>query len=179
MKKVGFQYVELVGETGFNSTPKTKGVLVRATKSEQSSTFFQSSINEDQTAHKIVALDSRAPQTLEAVVEKAYALGCEEAKIIDTKTVVVEKWVRWKCLYGCPMYNKDGCHPPYAPDADETKEVLSEYTKAILLKGPKGKELTDIAVNLEGEAYKIGFYKAFALTALPSGGEVESAPGAT
>ena len=148
-------------------------------KPAQSSTNLQPSIIENKLVQKNVAPDQRTPQTLEAVVEKAYSLGCEEAKIIDTKTVVVEKWVRWKCLYGCPMYNKDGCHPPYAPDADETKEVLSEYTKAILLKGLKGKELTDIAVNLEGEAYKIGFYKAFALTALPSGGEVESAPGAT
>lgn len=30
LEKVGFQKVELSGETGFNSTPKTKGVLFRA-----------------------------------------------------------------------------------------------------------------------------------------------------
>jgi ubiquinone/menaquinone biosynthesis C-methylase UbiE len=30
--KVGFQKVELIGETGFNSTPKTKGALFRAEK---------------------------------------------------------------------------------------------------------------------------------------------------
>jgi hypothetical protein len=30
--KVGFQNIELIGETGFNSTPKTKGVLFRAKK---------------------------------------------------------------------------------------------------------------------------------------------------
>ena len=93
--------------------------------------------------------------------------------------MIVEKWVRWKCLYGCPFYNKDGFHPPFAPGVDETKEVLNEFSKAILLKGPKGKELTDIAVRLEGEAYKMGFYKAFALTALPSGDGGESSAGAT
>jgi hypothetical protein len=32
LEQVGFRNVELVGETGFNSTPKTKGVLVRAEK---------------------------------------------------------------------------------------------------------------------------------------------------
>jgi hypothetical protein len=32
LEQVGFQKVELVGETGFNSTPKTKGILVRAEK---------------------------------------------------------------------------------------------------------------------------------------------------
>jgi hypothetical protein len=30
LKKVGFHNVEIIGETGFNSTPKTKGVLLRA-----------------------------------------------------------------------------------------------------------------------------------------------------
>jgi hypothetical protein len=53
------------------------------------------------------------------------------------------------------------------------------YTKAILLNGPKGKALTDIAVRLEAEAYHLGFYKAFALTALPSGSGGESNSGAT
>ena len=117
--------------------------------------------------------------SIEAVVEKAYALVCEKAKIIDTSTVIVEKWVRWKCLYGCPFYNMDGYHPPFAPSVEETREVLGGYTKAILLNGPKGKAITDIAVRLEGEAYQMGFYKAFALTALPSGGGGGSAPGAT
>ncbi len=32
LEQVGFQKVELVGETGFNSTPKTKGILARAEK---------------------------------------------------------------------------------------------------------------------------------------------------
>jgi hypothetical protein len=31
LKKVGFEDAELVGKTGFNSTPKTEGVWVRAT----------------------------------------------------------------------------------------------------------------------------------------------------
>jgi hypothetical protein len=32
LEKVGFEKAELVGETGFNSTPKTKGVCLRAQK---------------------------------------------------------------------------------------------------------------------------------------------------
>ena len=34
LKKVGFEDDELVAKTGFNSTPKTEGVLVRATRPE-------------------------------------------------------------------------------------------------------------------------------------------------
>jgi len=32
LKEVGFENAELVGKTGFNSTPKTEGVLLRAVK---------------------------------------------------------------------------------------------------------------------------------------------------
>ena len=46
---------------------------------------------------------------------------------------------------------------------------MREYKTAILLTSAKCKELTDIAVNLESEAYHEGFYKAFALTALAPG----------
>ena len=180
LQKVGFENAELVGETGFNSSSKTKGVLLRA-KKPTNAIFKQEPTDDTKHGNEKVheTLKKRTRPSIEAVVEKAYALGCEKAKIIDTCTVIIEKWVRWKCLYGCPFYNKDGFHPPLAPGVDETKEVLGEYAKAILLSGPKGKALTDIAVRLEGEAYHMGFYKAFALTALPSGSGGESKPGAT
>ena len=32
LKSTGFANIELVDETGFNSSPKTKGVLIRAKK---------------------------------------------------------------------------------------------------------------------------------------------------
>ena len=115
---------------------------------------------------------------MENVLEKAYELGAEKAKIIGTETIVVEEWVRWKCLYGCPLYGKDAYHPPCAPDAESVKKVLKEYSKAILLNGPKGKALTEIAVRLEGKAYNMGYYKAFALTALVAGSEATSNSGA-
>lgn len=178
LKKVGFGKPELVGETGFNSSPKTKGVLFRAEKSKTHNQ--ETTIDFKHVSEKVNKTMGKRPKpSIEAVVDKAYDLGCEKAKIIDTSTVIIEKWVRWKCLYGCPFYNKDGYHPPFAPSVDETKDVLSEYTKAILLNGPKGKAITDIAVRLEGEAYQMGFYKAFALTALPSGSGGESNSGAT
>jgi len=36
LNEAGFVHVELAGETGFNSSPATKGVLFRASKSETS-----------------------------------------------------------------------------------------------------------------------------------------------
>lgn len=164
IQKVGFADAELVSETGFNSSPKTRGVLFRARKPEKKDS---------------IKISVKNPPSIEAVLEKAFGLGIEKAKIIDISTVVVEKWVRWKCLYGCPFYDKDAYHPPIAPDINETRQVLSEYKKAILLNSSKGKALSDIALRLEGEAYRMGYYKAFALTALPSGSDEGADTGAT
>jgi len=105
----------------------------------------------------------------EYLFNKAVELGVEEAKIIDTNTVSVAEWVRWKCQYGCPFYDKDSLHPPLAPSAEETKKVLKEYDKAILLNGTNGPQLSKQAVRIEHEAYSMGFCKAFALLSLPFG----------
>lgn len=113
---------------------------------------------------------------LDSLVTRSVELGAEKAKLIDTETVVVGEWVRWKCLYGCPLYAKDPFHPPVAPDAESTKKVLGEYTKAILMNGPNGQVLSEAAVRLEGEAYHRGYYKAFALVALVPGGGAACAP---
>lgn len=114
----------------------------------------------------------------EHLLKRALELGAEKAKIIDTDTVVVEEWVRWKCQYGCPLFEKDGYHPPLAPDTESMKKVIREYDQAILMNGPKGKALTEAVVKLEGEAYHMGYYKAFALTALSTGPSDSSASGA-
>ena len=114
---------------------------------------------------------------MEYLLQRALELGAEKAKIIDTETVVVAEWVRWKCQYGCPLFAKDPFHPPFAPDAASTKRVLGEYTKAILLNGPNGQTLSEAAVKLEGEAYHRGYYKAFALVALVPSGWSACAPG--
>ena len=45
--------------------------------------------------------------TMEDFVSRALELGAEKAKIIDTATVAVAEWVRWKCMYGCQFYEKD------------------------------------------------------------------------
>ena len=108
---------------------------------------------------------------IESLLKRSLELGAEKAKIIDTNSVVVEEWVRWKCLYGCAFCGKDAYHPPYAPDAESTKKIMREYSKAVLMTGSKGKALTEAAVRLEGEAYHMGYYKAFAMTALSSGPE--------
>ena len=110
-------------------------------------------------------------EKIEQLLKRSLDLGAEKAKVIDTNSVVVEEWVRWKCVYGCAFHGKDAYHPPCAPDAESTKKMIKEYSKAVLMTGSKGKALTEVAVRLEGEAYHMGYYKAFAMTALSSGPE--------
>ena len=96
LKNAGLENAELVGETGFNSSPKTKGVLFRAEKPTKPAQRQQIA---EATEHinEIVpnTLRKRTIPPLESVLEKAYAIGCEKAKIIDTSTVIIEKWTRW------------------------------------------------------------------------------------
>jgi len=121
--------------------------------------------------HTILKGEKTMKDAMESLVKRSLELGAEQAKVIGTGSVVVEEWVRWKCLYGCALLGKDACHPPGAPDAESTRKVMKEYSKAILLTGPRGKALSETAVRLEGEAYHMGYYKAFAMTALSSGPE--------
>lgn len=114
---------------------------------------------------------------METLLTRALELGAEKAKAIDTGSVAVEEWVIWKCQYGCPLFGKDSLHPPCAPSPESTKKMLSKYSKAILLNGPKGKKLNEVALRLEGEAYETGYYKAFAMIALTTAGEVATAAG--
>jgi len=156
-----------VAETGFNSSPVTKGVLFRAVKS-------RAVVRE----RELLAAKKRREDPMDYLLKRALELGAERAKIIDTDTIVMAEWVRWKSEYGCPPFEKAPFHPPFAPDAESTKKVLQEYTKAILLNGSDGQTLTAAAVRLEGEAYQRGYYKAFALAALVPGGGAGLAPSA-
>ncbi len=152
-------------ETGFNSSPVTKGALFRAVRPLA-------------PAQEHISSTAKVEDQMEYLLKRASELGAEKAKIIETETVVVAEWVRWKCLYGSPLYAKDPFHPYVAPDAETTKKMLREYTKAILLNGPDGQILTEAVVRLEGEAYHQGYYKAFALTGLvPGGGSASALPG--
>lgn len=170
LRKTGFVDVASAGKTGFNSSPKTRGMLVNARKPGLQD---QKSVVSSKTAEALTPTDVEDTSTkmslkIDTLLQRAITLGAEKTKLIDTDSIVVEKWVKWKCIYGCPMFGKDGYHPPNTPDIDETKEVIGEYAKAILLNGADGRLLTEVACRLEGEAYHMGYYKAFAMTALPA-----------
>jgi len=163
LKDAGFTSLKVGEKTGFNSSPRTVGTTISARKPLAS----ECCKSEGSEISSKVDAESKKEFKVETVLEEAYELGCEEAKVIDPKTISIGNWVRWKCLYGCPLYNKDGCHPPDAPGVEETRELLKEYSKALLIKGYNGSKISEITIKLEKSAYELGYYKAFALIALP------------
>ncbi len=75
LERVGFQETELVGETGFNSSPKTKGVLLRAVKPATSARQQKPSVDTESGNRKMHAMERKTPPSIEAVLDKAYAMG--------------------------------------------------------------------------------------------------------
>ena len=109
--------------------------------------------------------------------ERAVALGAGAATETATSGVVVAEWVRLKCLYGC---DEPGVHrtcPPNAPPLDQTRRLLGEFTRAILLEtGPitghdrsdeESRHLNTVGLALERELFLAGFYRAWLMGAGP------------
>ena len=71
------------------------------------------------------------------ITKMANSGGAYIVSPICTDEVVVGNWVRLKCQYGCPSYAKKLSCPPYSPTPEDTRKVLSEYTKAYLIFGHK------------------------------------------
>ena len=109
------------------------------------------------------------PWLLERLCRAAREAGALEARVIDTATVVVAPWVRWKCRYGCPGYGRSLTCPPFTPRPEETEAVLRCYRTGILFLAEASWLVRYLAGHLEHLAFKAGSYRAFGLGAGPCG----------
>jgi len=110
--------------------------------------------------------------------ERAVALGAGAATETATSAVVVAEWVRLKCLYGCdePGIHRT-CPPDGAPPLDQTRRLLGEFTRAILLEtdpitgyersDDESRHLNAAGLALERELFLAGFYRAWLMGAGP------------
>ncbi len=102
------------------------------------------------------------------LVLKARELGFEQAKVIPSREVRVEPWVRLKCRNGCAQYDNRLQCPPYTPDHQEMAAVLSTYKKALLVQGtPPGPDFHQRLLALERHCFLAGYHKALAFGAGP------------
>lgn len=106
---------------------------------------------------------------LKKYCELAVERGATNAKPIHPSSVVTAAWVRMKCQFGCPLYGQGYCCPPDTPPPEQTRKVLDCYHGAILLHleapySPERKKVFQkyykMAVDLEGQIFKDGYYKA-------------------
>lgn len=94
--------------------------------------------------------------------------GIDEAMIIYTSKVEVKDWVLLKCKYGCENYGKSHSCPPNSIPPDETRKIMREYKRAILVVA-KTKELKEqkkfrkALLEMEKALFLKNHYKAFAL----------------
>lgn len=94
------------------------------------------------------------------IIEQAINLGARDARVIRVDAVKTAAWVALKCRYGCDHYGKSLCCPPHTPTYKETREVLKDYSHAVLIQCRTLEETTDLALNLERALFKLGYHKA-------------------
>ena len=82
--------------------------------------------------------------------------------------------MRWKCQFGCSTYGKGYCCPPDTPTPEQTRALIDCYHRAILfhIEAPctpdrtkRCQEFFSMLIDLEGEMFKDGYYKAFVVLA--------------
>ncbi|NLC11380.1 MAG: DUF2284 domain-containing protein [Firmicutes bacterium] len=108
---------------------------------------------------------------LEALFRKH---GFNDFKWIKAGDIVVSQWVRFKCMFGCDSFGKQGACPPYVPSVAECREFISEYQHAALfhfstsLEKPEDnrawtRKVCTGLLKLERDVFLAGYYKAFLL----------------
>lgn len=105
------------------------------------------------------------PQT--RVSAKIKEMGFRQVYSLSVDKIHVPDWADLKCQFGCSGYGKGHC-PPHGPTPEKTREVLKDYSQALLLEGepPTGAFQLQV-LEAEKEAFKAGFYKALAYWAGP------------
>jgi predicted metal-binding protein len=99
--------------------------------------------------------------------------GLSDLKWIDPKEIVVARWVRIKCMYGCNGYGM-GCCPPNTPSVEECERFFSEYESGLMIRLNKfadrgdypsdwSKDITEKLLETERQVFLSGYEKAFLL----------------
>lgn len=98
-----------------------------------------------------------------------FAKSCEgvfKVKLIETRNIAVDERVRFQCSHsGCREYGKRLMCPPYVPEVEEFKKVLSNYIIGLLISVKGNPEdvfrlaglLHEAVYSTEKKAFSLGF----------------------
>jgi predicted metal-binding protein len=101
--------------------------------------------------------------------------GYSDFKWMKANQIKVAQWVRFKCLFGCPVYGKKGTCPPNVPSIDQCREFFSEYEECVIFRIQKtfeapeeykgwGRDAVQGLLAIEREVFLAGHYKAFLIS---------------
>jgi predicted metal-binding protein len=118
-----------------------------------------------------MSLTSEKRQTLDEIFKKK---GYTDYKWIDPQKIIVARWVRMKCTFGCAEYGRGGACPPNTPSVADCEQFFNEYSDAIILhfEGTMDKpedrhawsrKINAKLVKLEREVFLVGYERAFLL----------------
>jgi predicted metal-binding protein len=72
---------------------------------------------------------------LQRLKEAGKNYGLENIYPFPSEDIIVAEWVNLKCRYGCSNYNRSWCCPPATPAPDKVRQIIAEYSQALLLQG--------------------------------------------
>lgn len=119
-----------------------------------------------------------APLLIGRLLEKGQEHGISSVQPFSIDQLLVANWVNLKCRYGCKKFGTSWCCPPATPPPEEARQILSEYSSALLLSGRQQcagfyrdnerKRIDTVRywksiVSIERMLFLEGYYKAFAL----------------
>lgn len=102
---------------------------------------------------------------MEKYLEMLKSHGAALAIKTDAATVVTAPWTLYKCQYGCDMYGTNLKCPPYTPTWRETRDMLSDFTTAILFMAHNTNQVNTLAVDLSRQLFLDDYYKVIAFGA--------------
>jgi predicted metal-binding protein len=109
-----------------------------------------------------IVIDKKARLTT-----KVKTLGFRNVVPVPVSAIHIPGWTDMRCRFGCGYFGKPNC-PPHAPSPEKTKNLIKDYSYALLLEGePPTRDFQLRILQAEKEAFTTGFYKAFSYWAGP------------
>jgi predicted metal-binding protein/predicted O-methyltransferase YrrM len=106
--------------------------------------------------------------SLDRLESAALELGLARTARLDPAAVVTAAWVREKCRFGCSGYGESAHCPPRSPAPHETRDLLRDYSCALLVQGePPTASFHRQMLALERAAFLQGHTRALAFAAGP------------
>jgi len=118
-------------------------------------------------AKSLQTLKNLAITPVQKLIFPIKGLGFDDVREISPDAIIVSEFVKNKCRFGCQSFDEKHCQAN-AMSLAQTKNLLSGYKKAFLLKGePPTGDFQKKMLEAEKLAFISGYHKAFVFWAGP------------